>query len=220
MILGWHFVGETLRDGRPVPADGEWLVHEGPIVPAGVDLSAFVRPFDALWHSTGGCTLCRVELDGEIVSEIVGYNNPINKYVGRRQRIVARIDATHLLRRFAADQSLSVANLWDMPAVAREYLETLDEPKRDAAGVAAAASYNGFLRAKNIWAPASVAYGSTVDDVRCAACWTTIRSVCAIASLRHPAMVNEVVAQKEFSLARDEFARRVDLAFGIVGQSV
>ena len=27
----WHFVGDTLRDGRPVPPDGEWLEHTGPI---------------------------------------------------------------------------------------------------------------------------------------------------------------------------------------------
>ena len=27
----YHFVGSTLRDGRPVPPDGEWLVHDGPV---------------------------------------------------------------------------------------------------------------------------------------------------------------------------------------------
>ena len=25
--LAWHFVGDRLRDGRPVPKDGEWLEH-------------------------------------------------------------------------------------------------------------------------------------------------------------------------------------------------
>ncbi len=28
-MMGWHWVGETLRDGRPIPRDGEWLEHEG-----------------------------------------------------------------------------------------------------------------------------------------------------------------------------------------------
>jgi hypothetical protein len=23
-VLAWHFVGATLRDGRPIPPDGEW----------------------------------------------------------------------------------------------------------------------------------------------------------------------------------------------------
>ena len=28
-MKGYHFVGDKLRDGRPIPADGEWLVHDG-----------------------------------------------------------------------------------------------------------------------------------------------------------------------------------------------
>lgn len=28
----YHFVGDTLRDGRPVPKDGEVLVHDGPVM--------------------------------------------------------------------------------------------------------------------------------------------------------------------------------------------
>lgn len=30
-MIAYHFVGDTLRDGRPVPPDGEWLRHIGPI---------------------------------------------------------------------------------------------------------------------------------------------------------------------------------------------
>ena len=30
--LAWHFVSDTLRDGRPVPADGVTLRHSGPLV--------------------------------------------------------------------------------------------------------------------------------------------------------------------------------------------
>jgi len=32
MIEAWHFVGETLRDGSPVPADGEWFEVSPPLV--------------------------------------------------------------------------------------------------------------------------------------------------------------------------------------------
>lgn len=30
-IKAWHFVGDTLRDGSPIPADGEWLEIDGPV---------------------------------------------------------------------------------------------------------------------------------------------------------------------------------------------
>jgi hypothetical protein len=50
---------------------------------------------------------------------------------------VTTIDATNLLRRFAADQALSVAHLWDMPKIVRDYLTKLDEGKRKAAQYAA-----------------------------------------------------------------------------------
>jgi hypothetical protein len=29
----YHFTSDKLRDGRPIPAIGEWLEHIGPIVP-------------------------------------------------------------------------------------------------------------------------------------------------------------------------------------------
>lgn len=29
IMLAYHFVAEKLRDGRKIPPDGEWLVHEG-----------------------------------------------------------------------------------------------------------------------------------------------------------------------------------------------
>ena len=31
-IQAWHFTGAALRDGRPIPADGEVLHHDGPLV--------------------------------------------------------------------------------------------------------------------------------------------------------------------------------------------
>ena len=131
-VYYYHFVGDTLRDGRPVPPDGEWLEHVGPLIPCEAGLHASEHPFDAM-RNAPGATLCLVELDGEIIP----HGNPVDKVVARRRRIVRRIDATHLLRRFAADQALSVAHLWDIPPVVREYLTTLDESKRTAARLAA-----------------------------------------------------------------------------------
>ena len=127
-ITGYHFVGPTLRDGKPIPPNGEWLIHDGPIVPCESGLHASEHPFDALQHAPGE-TLCLVELEGDLAS----HGNPIDKWAGRRRKIIKRIDATNLLRRFAADQALSVKHLWDMPPVVMEYLTTLDETKRAAA---------------------------------------------------------------------------------------
>ena len=132
-MLGYHFVGETLMDGRPIPPNGEWLIHDGPVAPCESGLHMSEHPFDALKYAPGS-TLCLVELDGDIVA----HGTPEqDKHVGRRRRILVRADATTMLRRFAADQALSVAHLWDMPDIVREYLTTLDESKRDAAGDAA-----------------------------------------------------------------------------------
>ena len=125
----WHFVGTTLRDGRPVPADGEWLAHDGPLVMCASGLHASVHPFDALRYAPGAI-LCRVELGGEMMTEG-------DKTVARRRRILARRDLTVELRAFARQCALDVIHLWDAPPVVRRYLETGDETIRAAARAAA-----------------------------------------------------------------------------------
>ena len=129
MIRAYHFVSTTLRDGRPIPADGEWLEHDGPVVICESGLHASKTPWDALQYAPGA-TLCLVECEGDIAEQS-------DKLVCRRRRIVARFDATDLLRTHARKSALSVIHLWDAPAVVREYLETGDESKRDAARDAA-----------------------------------------------------------------------------------
>lgn len=131
MTLAWHFVGQTLRDGRPVPADGEWLVHDGPLVLCESGLHASVCPFDALSYAPGPI-LCRVEMGGTI-------RHGDDKLVAMRRRIVARVDATPILREFARACARDVLHLWDAPDVVRRYLETGDETIRDAASAAASA---------------------------------------------------------------------------------
>lgn len=130
MIEAWHFVGDTLRDGRPIPADGEWLVHTGPIEICATGLHASRRPWHALQFAPGP-VLCRVECDG-IAEE------KDDKLVCRRRRIVQRADITEALRFFARMQALSVMHLYtDPPDVVLDYLMTGDESIRAAAGAAA-----------------------------------------------------------------------------------
>ena len=137
MIRAYHFVGDNLRDGRPVPPDGEWLVHDGPMVMCKSGLHASRHPFDALTYAPGPI-LCLVDCD-EIDAE------DVDKLVCRRRRIVARFDATTMLRAFARQCALDVIHLWDAPQVVRDYL-TGDDSLRDAARAAAWAAAGAAAR--------------------------------------------------------------------------
>jgi len=137
-ITAWHFVGDTLRDGRPIPADGVWLRHDGPIVWCESGLYASPTPWDALTYAPGP-TLCKVEC-----KKI--HENRFEKIVCRERCIVKRIDITNLLREFACQQALSVAHLWEAPEIVRQYLETGDETMRYSALVAARTSLKYIAR--------------------------------------------------------------------------
>ena len=104
--LAWHFVGDVLLDGRAVPADGEWLEHSGKLELCESGLHWSRQPFDALNYAPGPI-LCRVEIGGKIVE-------PKNedKGISSRRKIIARMDATELMRYFARMQALSVSHLW------------------------------------------------------------------------------------------------------------
>lgn len=131
-VTAYHFVGERLRDGRPVPKDGEWLVHEGECEMCASGLHASRHPFDALMYAPGS-TLCRVKCRG-IEDEHE------DKFVCRERMIVARFDATVMLRAFARKCALDVIHLWDAPDVVVRYLKTGDEELRAEAQVAACAA--------------------------------------------------------------------------------
>lgn len=126
----YHFTGANLRDGSPIPPLGEWLELPANIkikmCPSNDDLArgygglhASERPFDALQYAPGPL-LHRVELDG--IAE-----RDSEKVVARRRKIIASIDATTLLRKFARKQALSVMHLLDAPEVVKRYLETGEE---------------------------------------------------------------------------------------------
>ena len=128
-IKGWHFVGKTLRDGSPIPRNGKWLKHNGTLRMCESGLHASLTPWDAFQYAPGN-TICYVECRGDIVTDT-------DKFVCRERKIIARMDATELLRYFARMQALSVVHLWDAPDVVLDYLMTGDEFLREAAWEAA-----------------------------------------------------------------------------------
>jgi hypothetical protein len=161
--LAWHFVGATLRDGSPIPADGVTLTFDGApkLFERGHHWSR--RPSGALKYAPGG-VLCLVDVGGIIVEGD-------DKGVSTERTIVKRLNIEQLLREFARRQALSIAHLWDMPAVVREYLETGKEEIRaaasDGARAAASAAASDGARAA-AWAAAS--------DGAWAAAWAAARA--------------------------------------------
>ena len=162
----YHFVnGDTMRDGRKLPADGVTLVHDGEICICESGLHASRDPFDALQYAPGS-TLCLVEVD-EIADE------QKDKLVARKRTIIRRIDATKLLRKFACDQAMSVAHLWEMPDVARQYFTTQTDELRAASWAASWAAASAAVRA--------AAWDAARDAVRASA-WASARDAAGAAA--------------------------------------
>ena len=131
-VMAWHFTGSALRDGRPIPAVGEWLVHKGPVVKCQSGLHASRKALHALDYAPS--LIChRVECD-DIVAE------DDTKLVCRRRRIAGTMDADRtdaILSRFSRQCALSVIDKWNAPDIVRRYLVTGDESIRAAAREAA-----------------------------------------------------------------------------------
>jgi hypothetical protein len=128
-MKAWHFVGDTLRDGRPVPADGEVLVHKGPLKLCASGLHASKNILDALQYAPGSI-ICRVEVGGEII-------RGNDKLVCTERTILWRASGEQVLRKFARMCALDVLHLWDAPDIVVRYLKTGDESIRAAARDAA-----------------------------------------------------------------------------------
>jgi len=206
-MRAYHFVAETLRDGRAVPADGEWLEHEGPMVMCESGLHASLHPFDALQYAPGA-TLCLVDVEG--VVEEQG-----DKLVARRRRIVRRVDATALLREFARWCALQVIHLWDAPAVVREYLETGREDLRDAASDAARAAAGDAAWAA-AWAAAGDAAWDAAWDAASDAAWAAAGDAAwAAASDAARDAASDAARAAAGDAQRAKFAEMVNAAFGM-----
>lgn len=121
-LSGYHFTGDTLRDGSPIPPIGKWLVHKGEVVPCACGLHMSEHPFDALRYAPGKY-LHKIELRGDLTSHAEG--GKIDKWVGRERKIMATIDAEKLMRDFARWGALQVVYLWpNAPKVVLDYLKT------------------------------------------------------------------------------------------------
>ena len=170
--LAWHFLRADgkLRDGRAAPPDGEWLTHTGPLVPCESGLHASENIIDALRWAPGSW-LERVELGEPVIAH--GEGSRTDKIVSARRRTLWHLTPDvmdPLLRVFARWSALQVIDLWDAAAVVREYLETGDESKQDAAwnavwDGASAFSGNTFARtaARNASARNAVARNAARD---------------------------------------------------------
>jgi hypothetical protein len=158
-MIAYHFVADKLRDGRAIPPDGEWLEHTGKIEMCRAGLHASLHVADALKYAPGA-TLCLVELDGEIQ---IGDD----KVAASKRRIIARFDATELLRKDARASALSVIHLWNAPVVVKHYLETGDESSRVEARQAAYAADAAYAAYAATYADA--AYAATYADAAYAA---------------------------------------------------
>lgn len=93
-IYCWHFHnGETLRDGRPLPAVGETLVHEGPLKLCAAGLHGSISVLDAFTYAPGTwLDLCLV--GGEIL-------HGDDKLCAERRTALQRHDVREVLVRFA-----------------------------------------------------------------------------------------------------------------------
>lgn len=118
----FHFTADTLRDGRPVPPVGEWLVHSGKVKMCDSGLHASADPWDALQYAPGAM-LHVVQL-----RQVVERGD--DKVVAKQRRIIASLDATELCRKHARESALAVVGCWTAPTVVKEWLQTGDEAKR------------------------------------------------------------------------------------------
>ena len=153
---GWHFVNKTLRDGSPIPPDGEWLEFKGVAKMCESGLHFSPTPWKALEYAPGA-TLCYVEVENIVEQDK-------NKGVCTRRKIIAKMDATEALRYFARMQALSVIHTWDAPDVVCDYLMTGDEDIRAAARDAA-------------WAAAWAAATDAATDAAWDAAWAAFNDL-------------------------------------------
>ena len=172
--LAWHFLrpGGRLRTGEAAPPDGEWLKHDGPIVPCESGLHASERAIDALMYAPHEreIVLCRVELAGTVVE----HGDPVDKLAASERRILWRLDGEatdRVLREFARWSASQVLHLWDAPQAVRDYLDAGDEMLREAARTAAAD------------AAARAAVGTAARAAAGAAAWAAAGAAAGVAAV-------------------------------------
>src|SRR5208282_3973621 len=89
----YHFVADKLRNGEPIPPDGEWLkVDAAKLKMCEYGLHFSEHPFDALNYAPG-FTCCLIEYGGEVLRQD-------DKGCASERLIVARFDARALCLQF------------------------------------------------------------------------------------------------------------------------
>ncbi len=177
--IAWHFTGSTLRDGSPIPAVGQTLIFQSKIKICEAGYHWSRRPSHALRYAPGPM-LHKVSFGGNVQEQS-------DKGVSSERTILASIDSTQLLRRFADD------NFWVMPEILRKYLTTQPvEPKL--LRMTFFASRAAQASAASAAADAAAAQGAVRGDVAWWTAWWTALNAAETA-------------------AWDEFDRRVYDAF-------
>jgi hypothetical protein len=116
------------NDGRK-PEAGVTHKVEGKLAMCEFGLHASKKTLDALKYAQSNIVWL-VELSGEILEGD-------DKCCATKRTYIKRLDAEKILFQCSCRFALSVAHLWDMPPVVREFLETGKEELRDAARDAA-----------------------------------------------------------------------------------
>jgi len=182
-FYAWHFTGDKLRNGSPLPEVGKWEHFSGKLELCKSGLHWSRDPFDALQHAPGA-TLRRVEIKGDFLEQE-------DKGCSHYRRTVYQFDATDLLRYFARVQALSVIHLYPNGTddVVFNYLMTGDESLRNAARSAAesAARYAARAAAQSAaWSAARSAAESAAQSAARSAAESAAWSAAGSAS-RSPA---------------------------------
>ena len=194
-VLAFHFTdGYHLRDGEPLEVGREYVFDGDPVMcESGYHASRHV--FDAMENAPGSI-LSRVECK-EITDECD------DKLVCRRRRVIATIDATKILRKFARMCALDVIHLWEAPDIVIRYLKTGDESIRGAA-MAAARDVVGDAVMDAAWSAALAAARSIGRDAAMDAARAAARAIGRDAALRRQRvrlarMVNQAFKKEEES---------------------
>ena len=199
-IYGWHFLyeGHKLRNGTTAPKDGEWLEVKNPAICV-QGLHGSLTPYDALKYAPGPI-LCLCEF-----SEPVDQHE--DKFVSERRRIIARMDATEMLRYYARIQALSVVHMWDAPDIILDYLMTGDERIRASAMASARGSTMDAAKASAMDAAMDAAMasarGSAMDAAVASAMDAVVASVVASASASARASAMDAVVASARGSAMD-----------------
>jgi len=157
-MKAWHFVGDTLRNGGPIPADGELLAYNGNIKMCESGLHASIRLIDALKYAPGS-TICRVDCD-----TIMEKGN--DKLVCGYRTILWRVGGEELLRKFARLCALDVVDAWDCPSIVLQWL------RGDFAAESAAGSAAKFAAESAAWSAAEFAAWSAAKFAAESAAWS------------------------------------------------